>query len=172
MEELNSEIDDIVSYIKNSNEYKKWLELSQEEKLNAPMPNTYVLQIPEDLVMEFSKDNVPSILDEINNRKQSFSLESISASYSNESYNLNEDTKVEVKTTLSPGDCDEAHCFVDSSTAELKKATVREVGLNLINKETGKEETMMKVSIKYTQLPSEEDNTIIAVNNGSVLFEI
>lgn len=88
-------IDDID--VKYSTEYQKWLELSQEEKLNTPIPSTYVAEMPDELVQEFTKDNMPSILNELNNRKLNFSLQNMSASYSDDSYNLTEDIKIDIK---------------------------------------------------------------------------
>ncbi len=90
---------------KYSTEFKKWLELSTEERLNTPMPNTYNVELSDELIAEFTKDNVPSILSDLKNRKMNYSLESVSANYNKTSYNLNEDIKVDVKNQWSTNEC-------------------------------------------------------------------
>ena len=91
--------------VKYSTEYKKWLELSQEEKIQTPMPNTYNADLTDELIANFTKINTPSILNEISNRKDNFSLENMSAVYTDSSYNLNNDTKVTVKNQMNTNEC-------------------------------------------------------------------
>ena len=91
--------------VKYSTEYKKWLELSQEEKIQTPMPNTYNADLTDELIANFTKINTPSILNEFTNRKDNFSLENMSAVYTDSSYNLNNDTKVAVKNQMSTNEC-------------------------------------------------------------------
>ena len=82
---------------KYSTEYKKWLELSEEEKINTPLPNTYTAELPETLVKEFTKDDMPSILKEMRNRKENFSLDNLSASYTDSRYSLKDDIEIDIK---------------------------------------------------------------------------
>ncbi len=91
--------------VKYSTEYKKWLELSQEEKIQTPMPNTYNADLTDELIANFTKINTPSILNEFTNRKDNFSLENMSAVYTDSTYNLNNDTKVAVKNQMSTNEC-------------------------------------------------------------------
>lgn len=90
---------------KYTEEYRKWLELSTEEKISTSMPSTYNVELSEELVAEFTKDSVPSILSDLKIRKTNFSLDNVSATYNSSSYNLNEDIKVAIKNQWTTNEC-------------------------------------------------------------------
>lgn len=98
-----SSIEDIEA--KYSTGYKKWLELSEEEKINTPLPNTYTAELPETLVKEFTKDDMPSILKEMKNRRDNFSLENLSASYNDSRYSLKDDINIDIKNQGITNEC-------------------------------------------------------------------
>jgi C1A family cysteine protease len=91
--------------VKYSSKYEELLKLSDEEITDLYVSNDDTADLPDEVVKEFSKINIPSLLDEVRNRKDSFSLESMSASYTDKTYNLNNDAKVKVKNQGTTNEC-------------------------------------------------------------------
>jgi C1A family cysteine protease len=96
-------IDDV--QVKYSSNYNDMLNLSDEEKSDTYVSNDYTKDLPEEIVEEFSRISTPSLIEEICNKKDSFSLESMSASYTDTTYNLNNDAKVKVKNQGVTNEC-------------------------------------------------------------------
>ena len=91
--------------VNNSQVYEDWLQFSDEIRKAIPMPNNYTAVVPDEKIIEYSTAKIPSIIDALKPTDGSESLQSVGASYSDKSYNLNNDAKIRVKNQGHTNEC-------------------------------------------------------------------